>query len=98
MIMEYLELHHGHLNNSYKSIRDTLGKLLSNLINLAWYPSLTTIDEVVKNPSRLIPVKDAQIEKMMMFIIGELEKSRLEKNLCKYQNLSKAGNFYSNKV
>lgn len=92
MIIEYLELYYQNLGNAYKSIRDTLGKLLSNLLYLEWHPSSTNIDEVIKSPSNLAPVENPQIQKMISFIISELESSRLQNNLSKYQNLSKAGN------
>ena len=91
MIMEYLDLYHRHLDNPYKSIRDTLGKLMSNLIKLEWHPSLKAIDEVFTNPSLLIPQENLEIKQIMLNVAAELEKSRLENNVAKYQNTAKSG-------
>jgi hypothetical protein len=91
MMMDYLDLYHRHLNNPYKSIRDTLGKLMSNLIKLEWHPSLKAIDEVINNPSLLSPPQNVEIKQMMLNIVSQLEKSRLENNLIQYQNIAKSG-------
>lgn len=91
MILEYLRFYHKHLSNSYKSIRDTLGKILCNLINLEWHPSASTVEEVLNNPSLLIPVENPEIRNMMIHMVSELEKYRLDNNLTKYQNLAKTG-------
>lgn len=91
MIIEYLEFYHKNLSNSYKSIRDTLGKIMSNLINLEWFPTLSTVDEVISNPECLIPGNNVEIKRIMMHIVSELENYRLQNNVTKYQNMAKTG-------